>query len=356
VLFGPVPAGFLPGRDFQVFWHASHLFWRGQYAILFDQPRFADSLAAATGGGDRYRPFPYPPLAFWFILPLAALPYFASLLAWLTTTFAGYAWIMRRFFSSTPQCVAVLLGSPASFMNLSSGQNGFLSAALLCGGLLLLETRPVLAGVLIGALSFKPQLGLLIPFVLIAGGYYRSFAAAAATVALLILVSLLITGPGPWQTFLSTGLAGQHLVLDRYVGVFQTMIPSFVMAARLLQLPPWLGYAAQAVAALAALLGCCWAIRRPAPHEYKVAVVLVGVLIAAPYSFNYDMTLLVAAQVMAWRGHRRSDAVAHGIAWLLPILMIVTGLANVPIGPLALVALFYLLMRQTGASSSAFAR
>lgn len=47
-------------------------------------------------------------------------------------------------------------------------QNGFLSAGLFGGALVLLERRPVLAGALFGLLTYKPHLGLLVPIVLIA--------------------------------------------------------------------------------------------------------------------------------------------------------------------------------------------
>ena len=41
------------------------------------------------------------------------------------------------------------------------GQNGFLSAALIGGGALLLDKRPVLAGLCFGALVYKPQLAVM---------------------------------------------------------------------------------------------------------------------------------------------------------------------------------------------------
>ena len=49
------------------------------------------------------------------------------------------------------------------------GQNGFYTAALLIGGLMCLDRRPVLAGVLFGILTIKPQLGLLLPVILLLG-------------------------------------------------------------------------------------------------------------------------------------------------------------------------------------------
>ena len=64
---------------------------------------------------------------------------------------------------------------------LGHGQTGFLTAALLTGGVLCLERREALAGILFGLLAYKPQFGLLIPLVLVAGGYWRAIAAAGAT-------------------------------------------------------------------------------------------------------------------------------------------------------------------------------
>ena len=51
------------------------------------------------------------------------------------------------------------------------------------GGLLLLDRRPVLAGILFGALCYKPHFGMLIPVALAASGRWRAFGAAAASAA-----------------------------------------------------------------------------------------------------------------------------------------------------------------------------
>jgi len=80
---------------------------------------------------------------------------------------------------------------PAVFINLGHGHNGFLTAALMGFALLLLDARPLLAGIPFGLLAYKPQFGLLIPLVLIATDRWKTFAAAAATVGVLTLVATL---------------------------------------------------------------------------------------------------------------------------------------------------------------------
>src|SRR6201999_4060273 len=81
------------------------------------------------------------------------------------------------------------------------GQNGALTAALVGLGLILLRTRPIIAGVCIGLLSVKPHLGLLIPVALLAGAYYRAFAAGAVTAIVLALISIAAFVFEPWFAF-----------------------------------------------------------------------------------------------------------------------------------------------------------
>ena len=58
------------------------------------------------------------------------------------------------------------LASPAVLINAVGGQNGTWTAALLGGGLSLLERRPYLAGGLFGMMIYKPHLALLLPVAL----------------------------------------------------------------------------------------------------------------------------------------------------------------------------------------------
>ena len=57
--------------------------------------------------------------------------------------------------------VATLLLAPTTTICLVAGQSGFLLAALLVGGLQLVARRPILAGILFGSLTYKPQFGVL---------------------------------------------------------------------------------------------------------------------------------------------------------------------------------------------------
>ena len=95
------------------------------------------------------------------------------------------------------------LGFPAALWNITAGQNGFLTAALIGGTLGLLERRPALAGICLGLLTYKPQFGLLFPLVLIADRRWLHNPVAAAVAA------ALTTRPGS----LSAAQAGKPLCI-----------------------------------------------------------------------------------------------------------------------------------------------
>src|ERR1700679_444181 len=82
---------------------------------------------------------------------------------------------------------------------IGSRASGFLPAALLGAALVTLARRPLLAGILLGLLVYKPQYGLMLPIVLAVSGRWRCFAAAAATVVLVTIATTLTFGVSVWQ-------------------------------------------------------------------------------------------------------------------------------------------------------------
>ena len=122
----------------------------------------------------------YPPVFHLAVLPLALLPYLWSYALWAAGTLALYLAVLRRLVPG-PYTVWLLLAFPAAFLNVMHGQNGFITVALLAGAVMTLERRPWLAGLFIGLLCYKPQLGLLLPLVLLAGRHWIAFLSAALT-------------------------------------------------------------------------------------------------------------------------------------------------------------------------------
>src|SRR5207302_3622129 len=103
-----------------------------------------------------------------------------------------------------PQTLWLGVAVPGVLITVTHGQNSFFTAALLTWGLLLLEKEPIVAGVLLGALSFKPQLAVLLPVALIAGGHWRAIVSACLTVVGLSLLTIQFFGVEIWAEFLSS--------------------------------------------------------------------------------------------------------------------------------------------------------
>src|SRR5690606_26627131 len=132
-------------------------------------------------------------------------------LVWQGGTLVLYILVVRSIIARSGAALAadrlwwlLALGFPAVFVNLGHRQNGFLSTALLALALLTLDRRPLLAGVFFGLLAYKPQLGPMIPLVLLATGRWRTIGAAVATVAALAGAVTVFLGVEVWQAFLAS--------------------------------------------------------------------------------------------------------------------------------------------------------
>ncbi|MFD2136193.1 glycosyltransferase family 87 protein [Novosphingobium resinovorum] len=120
----------------------------------------------------------------------------------------------------------LLLAFPAVPIVVTHGQTAFLVAGLLGAGLWLVPTRPVLAGVLLGLATIKPQFGLLLPIVLLLTGQWRTILAAVLTAALLAAASALLFGGEVWSGWLSASARAEEAMAAGAVGYAKMMSPS----------------------------------------------------------------------------------------------------------------------------------
>ncbi len=139
----------------------------------------------------------YPPHLILFVWPLGLLPYLPAYALWRAGGLALYLWAARRG-GVEKKHMLFLAVAPGVAVNVFFGQNGFLTAALLIGGLVNLDRRPVLSGILFGILTVKPQFGLLVPVLLVITGRWRVIAAAILTTIVLVAATSVWFGPGIW--------------------------------------------------------------------------------------------------------------------------------------------------------------
>jgi hypothetical protein len=291
----------------------------------------------------------YPPTFLLLVLPLSLLPYLTAYLLWVGVTATAYALVIRKM-APQPQTLLLLAAFPGAFLNLAHGQNGFIIAALLGGALMTLERKPVLAGILIGLMSFKPHFGVLLPLALVCGRHWRAFMAAAATTVAFAALSALFLGFEPWIAFWN------NLPLARTVfedGLIRwSKLPSLYAALRLAGVGMTGAYVAHGLVALAAAATVAWVWWRRPPLALRGAVLATGSLLVTPYLFDYDYALLAVpiallamdGYVRGWLRYERSVLAA---AWLMPLVAVgLAGMISVQIGPLAVAALFVVATRR----------
>lgn len=346
------------GTDFASFYTASQLALAGAPEHAWNTARHADAQARLFGSAAGYAAFFYPPPYLVVCLPLALLPYLLSLSVWLAATFASWLYAMRKWIAAignTSLGVLPLAAFPAVLVNAGHGQNGFLTGALMSGGALLHGKRPWLAGLLFGALVIKPQFGVLIPFFLAFSGNWRCFLATGLTAVALCAVSFAVFGLHAWEAFFASSQSAQAVLSDNLVG-FHKMQSTFA-AARLLGLGDALAWAGQGAAIVFAVASLY--LTRAQDDLARGALFCCASLIATPFVLDYDLMLL--AVPLAWlftQGERTgfADFEKLGLlsAFALPLLSrpLALGL-GLPMAPLVLVGLMFLMLRRAKASPPA---
>jgi hypothetical protein len=333
------------GRDFINVWAGPQLAFGGALSTLFDLGAYHKAIGDLWGQPLPFHNWGYPLFvlpAFW---PLSQLPYFAALAVWTFGLFAVFAGVTLSQIErpQRPYALLVLFLAPACLINTVGGQNGFLSAALLLGGVLALDKRPVLAGVLFGLLTFKPHLGLVLPFVLIALGAWRTIAAAIVTTLVLLLASVALFGIEPWQQYVAVAGPYQVMLLQVFKGFYASMMVSGVAGARTFGIAYPAAMTLQVVVSLSVIAITCWAVRATADPAARAFVVACAAPLVTPYAFNYDLTALAAAVVWTLFRPSTSGPVRTsllGLGWLTPILAMYGNIYGVGLAPVALVVMF----------------
>ena len=310
------------GRDFVNYWSGAKLAAQGLAAKAYDLDFFVAFERAHTVPNGSLRWYGYPPVMMLLSLPLALTGFLTGLILWWIAGYAIVATMLSRDIGWRWGALAAF-ATPAAMMNTLSGQNGALSAALLAGGILLVQKRPWLAGVLFGALCFKPHLAILVPVALAAGGYWRSFIAAGLSAVTLCAASYLLLGAEAWAGFMRNAPINVHL-LETMTGFWPRM-PTPFTSVMMAGGTTTLAYCAQIATAIAAILITAFVWRSSASMRVKGAALIVATFLTTPYAWDYDLisiTFAVVWMVMEARekGFEPYEKIAMALAIALPLL------------------------------------
>jgi arabinofuranan 3-O-arabinosyltransferase len=345
--------------DFGNIWTAGMQALHGNAAALYDPVELAKIKAALFGPTTFFYPnWPYPPTFFLVSAPLALLPYRYAFITWDVVTLLGCAAIVYLIVPRRA-AIALTLAAPFTAWNFLAAQNGFLTASLIGGSLLSLERRPLLAGVFLGCLTYKPQFGLLFPVALVAACQWRAIASAAVTAALLAVLSIALFGFGAWAAFphqlaaqtglnLLAGPDGNWGYLQSVYGLIRNLHGGAALA--------WLAQGA----ITAGLLVIVWRVwRSRVCFALKAAALSAAALLATPYAFAYDTAaIVIPAAFLASDQLRRGLLPGDKAIWIVlfgaPLAVLVTlgdnahgiTFGGVPVSLFATLALFVAVMRR----------
>lgn len=318
--------------DFLSFWAAGRLALQGQAASAYDIARH-HAVEMEAIPAVHLLPFPYPPFVLALFAPFAIFPFWLAFAAWVAVTAAVYGLASRRWIE-----VRFSLAQAAAAANFITGQNGFLTSGIFIGGTSLLASRPFAAGAVLGLLSFKPQLALLLPVALLAGREWRAIAGGIASSLALVALGLLLFGAGTYWSFLALlphfsdwlsagrwpwGELASPFALLRWFGVPKT--PALIVH----------GFVALGAAALTAR---AWALKL----DQRTAILAAATLLVPPYLFTYDALLLtLPLAALLRRGNGGPFFVLVWVLSLVPTVAYLTPFPNtIPLA--ALVALWTL--------------
>lgn len=309
------------GIDFRVFWAAGQLAVDGKPLTVLDTAQ----LSAVHGTFvEANMLWLYPPGFLVIVTPLGVMSYAVAFTVWTLVSLGLAAWSIRPFAAGiVPLWLGVSL-APALYPSLLLGQNSLLLMAGLLAALAALRSeRWVLAGVIIGCLTVKPQLGIMIPFALLAIRAWRTILAATVTTILITVLPTLVYGFDFWPLLQanlaehSANMVYSFQTLDLMISPMSALSFFGVPAAQALQVQ-WAILAACAVAVY-----LLWRSERLG-FDVKAAGLLISVLLSAPYLWYYEGALMAAIALFLLRGGVLTTRPLHLV--LLALLWLGAGL------------------------------
>jgi alpha-1,2-mannosyltransferase len=359
--------GNLKGTDFLHFYTLGLLANAHDAAHLYDVNAQA-ALAArhvSQAAGLRYLPL-YPPQVSMLFAPLAHLPYGQALPVWWVVSTFLYGICVYAMWRACPNLctragtVMILAAAfPPFFHLIAWGQTSAL--ALLCFTamfLLLRARREFAAGLVLGCLIFKPQLGLAAAVVFVFTGSWKLVAGAALSASAELAAGGIFYGFGPLREWLqllaNVGAIWPQLEPRPYqtysLRTFWTMLVPCP------QLALWL-YVLSAIV----ILGLAIAVwKKSSPLGLRYSALLLATVLAAPHLTVYDLVILAPAILLGadWLVSQTSTASRRwlgGLFYLVYVLPLVGPVArwtHVQLAVLAMAAAMYAIFRVSQARTT----
>jgi alpha-1,2-mannosyltransferase len=330
---------FVYGRDFLNTWMGGRSAFFGGPAPWFDLHAYNLALREMLGDPQYQEHYwSYPPHVMLFIWPLGLMPYLPAYFAWCAIGIALYLFACS---SAIPRDRMMFLAvGPGIAVCIFFGQNGFYTAALLIGGLLCLDRRPILAGVLFGILTIKPQIGCLLPVVLLLERRWITIASAVVTTAVLVIATAMLFGWQIWIDFWQKIVPQQADLMVTGGGMLFACVSSVFFNMRMILLPIGVDWAIQWLVSALTLAAVIWTYWKRRDPTLSLAFLVTATFLFSPYVLNYDMVVFgfVVALLRARSDNTMADHYLMIAIWTLPVAMMLAAVGRIPLAPIVLIA------------------
>jgi alpha-1,2-mannosyltransferase len=330
--------------DFVSFYAAGSLADAGTPQLAYDRGAHYTAEQQATQPGIVYNFFYYPPVSLLLCAALARLPYLAAFVVFEALTLVFYVAVIRRILRERGWAVVIpILAFPPVLWTLGFGQNGLLTAATLGTATLLVDRRPLAAGLAFGVLCGKPHFAVLVPVALAAGRRWRVLCASLVFAGALGLLSAALFGLRTWQDFFRVAAGAGDVYASGRIA-FGGFVTPFG-AAMLLGAAPATAAIVQACVTAAATGFVAFVWGRDLPLPVRAASLVSATLVAVPVALFYDLTLAGVAGAWLLRADGKYRLPEWGKATLAALYVLcvnprgIAGAWHVPIGSVVALAL-----------------
>lgn len=350
--------GNLKGTDFLHLYVLGSLAATHRGADLYSM-RAQAALAAErvpNAAGVHYLPL-YPPQVSIFFASLSHLSYGRALISWWIFTTVVYGlccfslWRVCPSLENRGLTVALLAaGFPAFFHLIAWGQTSAIALALFTVSFFLLRARQeFFAGVLLGSLIFKPQLGLAAACVFLLLGRWKILLGGSLAATLQLLAGVAYYGVEPFHQWLRVMLNVRYVMLLLEPRPYQTH--SLRTFWTMLVPIPGLASALYVISAAATigLTVACWRRNSNAPLTVRYSALLFASVLVSPHLTVYDLVILAPAFILLadWLVGQTPDASAGRLGvllylcYMLPLIGPVARWTHIQFSVLALAATLY---------------
>ncbi len=293
--------------------------------------------------------FFYPPVYWLLCAPLAYLGYYQAYFVWAGLGAAACLGLLRCI-TGRWNLLLPAVANYAAVKNAVVGENAFLSSALIGFGLLALQRRPVLAGVLFGGLCCKPHFLLPIGVFLLAQFQWRALLGMAASGAALCLLSGLLFGWQSWVDYFSIVVPHAEWMFQHHGFSYGIQITPF-SAVRLLGGGVVIANIVQG-AVMLLTMAALFSLARSGSAHLRAAALVASFPLIVSVMLDYDLTICALAIMFLYQQASRTgflpwEKTMLAAMFLLPVLILAfrTGL-NLPVDQVVLTGfILVLLMR-----------